>query len=905
MQDTSSTPVAPDDLAAALARSEKARLRLAEELASCNRELTEVLEQQTATSRVLEVISSSPADVQPVFDLIAERAVRLCSGEFCAVFRYDDRLLDFVSHFGLTAEDEAHWKSIFPQPPSNANAVGRAIMTLRPSQISNVETEPGFTYVGLARTIGFRSVLGVPMIKDGRALGGIVVARKITGSFPANQVELLKTFADQAVIAIENVRLFRELEGRTRDLGRTVEQLTALGEVGRAVGSSLDFDTVLATIVEQAVRLSDCFSGIIYEFDESAQRFFARSTYRISPEHLAILKASPIRLGEGAVGLAGTSREPVQSVDIAGGDYPVAPQVRELLLSEGLHAVLAVPLVREERLLGGLVTVRRTPGAFPDDVIELLKTFAAHSALALQNARLYRELEEKSRELEIASEHKSRFVANMSHELRTPLNAIIGYSEMLEEEAEDLGQADFLPDLKKIQVAGKHLLGLINEILDLSKIEAGKMELFLERFDVADLVSEVAATVRPLVEKNANSLEIECPRDIGTMHADLTKVRQVLFNLLSNAGKFTREGTIRLGVSARAANGEPRIVFRVADSGIGLTAEQKGRLFEAFTQADTSTTREYGGTGLGLALSRTFCRMMGGDITVESEPGAGSCFTVELPVEVGAEAPAPRPAHDAPPARPVVPADRPAVLVIDDDAAVRELIRRHLDREGLAVVEAAGGADGLRLARETRPAAITLDVMMPGMDGWSVLAALKADPELASIPVVMVTMVDDRNAGFGLGATDYLTKPIDWRRLAQVMARLTGGRPAARVLVVEDDEGTRELLRARLVNEGCRVVEAANGRIALERLAAEDVDIVLLDLMMPEMDGFEVIEHLRASERWRTLPVFVITARDLDAVDRRRLNGYVEAVLAKGARPAGELLGEIARLVRARAPSHS
>jgi CheY-like chemotaxis protein/two-component sensor histidine kinase len=479
----------------------------------------------------------------------------------------------------------------------------------------------------------------------------------------------------------------------------------------------------------------------------------------------------------------------------------------------------------------------------------------------------------------------------MSHELRTPLNAIIGYSEMLQEDAADLGAEQLTDDLKRINAAGKHLLELINAVLDLSKIEAGKMELYLESFDVAGLVKDIAAVIQPLAAKNANRLEMRCPEDVGMMRADLTKVRQALFNLLSNACKFTDRGTISLAVTREAGDGQDWMVFNVSDTGIGMTPEQLTRLFEAFSQADAATTRKYGGTGLGLALSRRLCRMMGGDVTVESAAGRGSTFTIRLPARVAeaAEEPvAPDPLVDH------VPPGIGTVLVIDDEAAVRDLMQRFLGKEGFRVVAAAGGEEGLRRARELRPDAITLDVMMPGMDGWAVLSALKADPDVAEIPVIMLTIVDDRNLGYALGASDYLTKPIDRERLVTVLKQHRRDRP---VLVVDDDPEVRQLLRRMLESEGYAVGEAENGRVALERLRGESPSLILLDLMMPEMDGFEFVAELRRHEGWRAIPVVVITARDLSRDDRERLNGHVERILQKGTYDRDLLLAEVRELV--------
>ena len=490
---------------------------------------------------------------------------------------------------------------------------------------------------------------------------------------------------------------------------------------------------------------------------------------------------------------------------------------------------------------------------------------------------------------EAANQAKSSFLANMSHELRTPLNAIIGYSEMLQEEMEDLGQDELIPDLGKIHSAGRHLLTLINDVLDISKIEAGKMDLFIEAFDIGSMVSDVVSTIQPLVGKNGNALAVDCAAGIGSMEADLTKVRQTLFNLLSNASKFTHDGTITL-TSRRDG---PWIVFAVADTGIGMTAEELDKLFQAFQQADASTTRKFGGTGLGLAISRTFCRMMGGDITVASQPGHGTTFTVRLPAAV-TETKASRPPGEADPA-----ASQPLVLVIDDDAVARDLLGRFLEENGFRARFAADGPLGLEMARTLRPAAITLDVMMPGMDGWSVLTALKTDPDLAMIPVIMVSVVENQALGYALGAHHFMSKPIDRDQLAEVLSRFKDRGPIEHILVVEDDHTNREMLRRMLAKEGWSVVEAANGRIALERVTETIPDLILLDLMMPEMDGFEFVSELRRHPEWHTIPIVVLTAKDINQEDRDRLAGCVQKVLQKGAADKETLLTELKRLITA------
>jgi PAS domain S-box-containing protein len=508
------------------------------------------------------------------------------------------------------------------------------------------------------------------------------------------------------------------------------------------------------------------------------------------------------------------------------------------------------------------------------------------------------ELRKAMEQAEEATRAKSQFLANMSHELRTPLNAVIGITEMLEEDAEDLGQEDFIDPLRRIRGAGNHLLQLINEILDLSKIEAGRLELHYEDIDVKALIDEIAMTAQPLADKNSNRLEIRCPDDIGEMRSDMTRVRQVLLNLMSNACKFTDKGEVSLTV-ARVKGDDDALTFTVKDSGIGMSREQVAKLFQEFSQADSSTTRKYGGTGLGLAICRRLCRLMGGDVTVESTQGVGSTFTARLPRQPLEAAKAPR--ATAQPSTPTVPdAGRRGsskVLVIDDEETVRDLMRRFLAREGFDVVTAKDGHEGLEFARQLRPALITLDVLMPELDGWSVLQALKEDPELAQIPVLMLTIVDEKHKGYALGATDYMTKPFDRDRLRAILARY-GTAGGKRILVVDDDAEHRRRLSQVLVGEGWQVSEAENGRVGLERLAESSPDLIVLDLIMPEMDGFEFLSRLRSDDALRDVPVVVITAADLIDKDRERLNGRVERILQRSEFQPDDLLAEVRTLVK-------
>lgn len=492
---------------------------------------------------------------------------------------------------------------------------------------------------------------------------------------------------------------------------------------------------------------------------------------------------------------------------------------------------------------------------------------------------------------EEASRAKSQFLANMSHELRTPLNAIIGYSEMLQEEALDLSSPGFITDLRKIHTAGKHLLTLINDILDLSKIEAGKMELTFEDCEIFPLVEDVATTVLPLVSKNKNTFKVTCPEDIGTIYVDTTRLRQVLFNLLSNAGKFTEGGTISLVVSREKKDGIEKVYFRITDSGIGMTPEQLRKLFQPFVQADSSTTRKYGGTGLGLVVSLRFCQMMGGDIVVDSVPGQGSVFTVRLPGVL----PEAQIAEPAPKMHPV-PEGAPTVLVVDDDAVVRDLLQRFLSKEGFHVLTASNGPAAIQTAKNTHVDVVTLDVMMPGMDGWSVLKSFKGDSDLSEIPVIMITIVDAERMGYALGVSEYLTKPIDWTKLSKMLHKYRHANSGP-ILVVEDDEPTRELLARTLEKDGWKVCCAENGKVALQRMQENKPNLVLLDLMMPVMDGFQFVEELRTQDDWSTVPVVVVTAKEITEEDRERLNGFVKTILPKGGYSRDEMLQKVHDLV--------
>jgi len=494
-----------------------------------------------------------------------------------------------------------------------------------------------------------------------------------------------------------------------------------------------------------------------------------------------------------------------------------------------------------------------------------------------------------------ANSAKSQFLANMSHELRTPLNAIIGYSELLIDDAQDDENEEYVPDLEKISNAGKHLLGLINDILDLSKIEVGKIELFIEEFDVENMLNDVADTIQPLIKNNNNTLVINQTEDIGSIHADMTKLRQNLFNLLSNAAKFSKDSNVTIRVNGVDSPNGKLIEFHVEDQGIGMTEDQLAKIFDPFTQADSSTSKEFGGTGLGLTITREFSRKMGGDISVSSEIGKGTVFSMSILADcrnldvVNAE--------DYDFTASEIADDAPLVLIIDDDRNVRDLLRRNLTSSGYRTAVASGGDVGLKMAEELQPDAITLDVVMPQTDGWKVLSQLKSKPTTEKIPVVMVTIVEDRSLGFSLGASEYLSKPIDRTQLVKVLKRFLGDDISRTILVIEDDLGTREAMSRYLKREGANPIEAENGRVGLGKLAECKPALILLDLMMPEMDGFEFVEKFRVNPEWHGIPIIVLTAKTVTEGDRKRLDGWVKDLYSKSDNNIEQVLDEVCALL--------
>jgi signal transduction histidine kinase len=593
-------------------------------------ETKEALEQQTATAEILRVIASSPTDLQPVMEAIAENAARVCGATDSSIFRLEGAHLRLVVRHGSLRRAMAIGDTV---PVNRDTVAGRVIGDRRTVHVEDLLTAQDEFPVTVSshRQAGSptRTILATPLLREGTPLGVIYISRgPEVQPFSTKQISLLETFANQAVIAIENVRLFQELRARTADLTRSVEQLTALGEVGRAVSSTLDVEAVLDTIVSRASLLAGADGCSIYEYDEGAEQFHLRATYNLDAAFVEAIRAVPLQRGEGLMGRATELRELAQIPDIT---QPEAYQsrVRDALIQFGYRALLSVPLLREDQIIGSLSLSRKAPGQFPAEVVGVLKTFATQSALAIQNARLFHELADKSRLLEAASRHKSEFLANMSHELRTPLNAILGFSEVLAERMfgeVNAKQAEYLQDILS---SGRHLLSLINDILDLSKVEAGRLELELERFHLPTALDNALTLVRERATRHGITLTQTVDTGVADIVADERKVKQILLNLLSNAVKFTPEGG-QVALTAMVAEGV--VTIAVSDTGIGIAPEDQAAIFEEFRQVGREDARKHEGTGLGLTLAKKFVELHGGRIWLQSQVGQGSTFSFTLPV---------------------------------------------------------------------------------------------------------------------------------------------------------------------------------------------------------------------------------------------------------------------------------
>ncbi len=1020
------------------------------------------VEEQTAISEALKVISRSTFDLEPVLRTLIENATRLCGAEKGFILRFDGEVYRLAVDYGASPEFR-DFVQRNPIRPGRGTPVGRTALERRPVHIPDALADAEYQWADAQRLGGYRTILGVPMLREDVCTGVIVLWRNQVKPFTDKQIELVTTFADQAVIAIENVRLFQELQARTRELQRSLEEVRATGEISQAISASLDLQEVLDSIAGHAVRLSNSDGCGIFEYNTARRAFEVVASHNLSQEFLAAIQRTPVDLSKMTIGRAAESGEPVQIPDVVNAhDYPF----REIVLKGGFRALLTVPMV-DENIPRGAVFLRRTPGLFDDRVVnllttlanqskvaiknarlfqdiqrqriqlenlsknleqlyrlstamqeplslmeqltrvldaarqvvfidriyvwavtaegdklanlagagfteeestelegaeiplveagamykayreavslvfneqnplppelrlkspysglrgirtksflvipmiargrpvgvlaadnkisgdpihpqtvELLQTFASHAAVAVENARLFQEIQEKGRQLEVANRHKSEFLANMSHELRTPLNAVIGFSEvLLERMFGELTpkQEEYLQD---ILGSGRHLLSLINDILDLSKVEAGRMELEIGSFSLQEALESGLTAVRERASRHRIALRLDVESRIGLIEADERKVKQVVFNLLSNAVKFTPDGG-RVDVTACLADGEVQVAVR--DTGIGITPEDQERLFEEFHQVGRSSGVKREGTGLGLTLTKKFVELHGGRIWVESQVGVGSTFTFTLPIRRPGGA-IEATAREAPTWEPVrAESPGPTILVVEDDPQAIDLLTLYLSGAGFRVVVARNGEEGLDMARRLCPAIITLDILLPRLNGWEFLTRAKADPATAHIPVIIVSIVDERGKGFALGAAEYLVKPVNrddmlttLRRFSLTTKILEG---PVKILAIDDDPMALELIEAVLKPEGYTILKATGGEEGVALARREQPALVILDLLMPEVDGFAVVERLRADPPTADIPIVILTVKSLTREEKERLNGQISYLARKG-----------------------
>ena len=839
-------------------------------------ELAEVREQLAATSEVLAVIGRSAFDLEGVLETVVGSARRLCAADAGQVFLVDGDRYRFAYGSGMTPEYR-EFIANYPMVLDRRTLAGRVGLDRRATQITDVLADPDYGLADAQRMAGYRTVMGVPMLLDGDVIGMLTVSRNQVDPFSDHAVDVLAAFAVQAALAVRACDLVRALESRTDELGRKVTQLEALGAVGQAVSSSLNLTEVLNTIITQAVRMSGSDGGSIFEFDEDTREFRVETVCGTSPEAFDALRRARIRLEDTFIGKAATLGRPLELTDLR--DAPLDPHLKALA-ETGWRSLVAVPMLREGRIVGAMVIRRHTPGRIPHEVYDLLETFAGQSALALINAQLYRQLERQSAALAVASQHKSEFLASMSHELRTPLNAIIGFSEVLLERM--FGELNERQDdyLRDIWSSGKHLLELLNDILDLSKIEAGQMVLSRSKFAVRESLDYCLSMVRERALQQRVLLSLDVDPEVGPLDADRLRFRQVVLNLLSNAVKFTPEGG---RVDVRAFIRGQDLVVLVADTGVGVQVEDRERIFDSFQQGARSSG-QVEGTGLGLTLSKRILELHGGRIWVESEAGKGSTFGIALPA--GSEEPAgqavPQAGLDSGIALESALGPRPTVVVVEDDRRSFDLLRVYLEAAGARVVSAGDGEEGLDTVRRLNPAGVVLDILLPGIDGWDVLAQLKADPGTAAIPVVVVSMIDERGRGFALGANEYLVKPVGKEQLLAALYRAAAMPEQKRMVVaIDDDPLAIELVRASLEPEGWTVLGAATGQEGLALIRERKPSAVLLDLLMPGMDGFEVVEALRADPHTKSVPVVILTSKSMTPQDKERLQGRITYVARK------------------------
>jgi signal transduction histidine kinase/DNA-binding response OmpR family regulator len=824
-------------------------------------DLHEARQQLAATTEVLTTVGRSASDSEAVLASVVESARSLIHADIAQIHLIEDPWYRLASSSGHS-EEYLDFVAKHPIALDRRTLIGRVGLDRQSQQIADVLADSEYGRQDIQKVGKYRSILGVPMILGDEVVGVLSAWRTEVDPFPARAIEVLTTFAAQAAIVIRNAGLVGALKARQTELAAKVDQLEALGEIGQAVSSSLDLDQVLTKIVTHAVQLTDADGGSIFEFDEFAEEFHLRTTYGTNADTADALRVIHMKLRETLVGRAALQRKSLQIPDLRLVDCDPHLQA---LLEGGWISVIAVPILRDHQIIGALVIRRQSVGGFADEAGELLETFAGQSAVAILNARLFAELARKSAQLEVASRHRSEFIASMSHELRTPLTAVIGFSEVLLEQIFGEINAKQQEYLQDILSSGRHLLDLLNDILDISKVDAGRMDLELALFDVRVSIEQCIQMVREKATRKGMSINFRAGDEVGSVWADERRFRQVLLNLLSNAVKFSHT---RIDITAGVEGA--MLTVSVSDDGPGIALEDQSLIFEAFQQGKRPSREE--GTGLGLTVSRHIVELHGGRISVASALGQGSTFTFTVPTEAVQTLSGVQPAEKPLPSGPIV-------VVVEDDPRSLDLLCLHVRMLGVNYVTAGDGRTGLELIRRVSPAAVILDIQLPVLDGWDLLALLKAEPSTARIPVVIVSMLDERGKGLALGAAEYLVKPVRGDDVRAALSRVTGLLASDRTLLfVGEEVEVLPLLRSALEPEGWRVLGAstdAEGRMLLREAHPA---VLLLDLLGAATSGLAMVESIRSDPSTADVPIIALTSQSMTAEEKERLRGQIELV---------------------------
>jgi signal transduction histidine kinase/DNA-binding response OmpR family regulator len=845
--------------------------------------LNETQQRNLELATLNEIISSAShtLNLQQILDEVFQKILVITNmdGGLISLFNSSDQRLELVTSRGLPEKMDSRLR--------NSGLGGTLCQLVYDSkEVISLEDMNKYAPINVEGILaaGFQSYIGVPLESRTQVVGTICLFKDRPITVKLSVVNLLQTIGNQIGFTIENARLFEQTQISEKTLRRQNEYLATSAEIGRLVTSTLDLETLFSQTVTLIHERFGFSHAAIFTIEETGFNAVLKSATGSAGEEMLKNRHS---LPVGSRSIVGTVSSTGNSLVV--NNTSLDPIFRPNPLLPNTHSEAAIPLRIGKRIVGVIDLQSNEIDAFTQADISILLALADQVAVAIDNARSYELAQEAINELRELDRLKSQFLANMSHELRTPLNSIIGFSRVIikgiDGPVSDLQEQD----LSAIYNSGQHLLRLINDILDLSKIDAGKMELAFDDVNISELLQSVIPTVNGLIKEKHIGLKQNIEPDIPIVRADAMRIRQVMINLLSNAAKFTEEGTITISATVEPRqNGQKEVVIKVSDTGAGIAAEDRGKLFQPFSQVDSSPTRKTGGTGLGLSISRRLVELHGGQIDVTSEIGKGSTFYFTLPLPKDTEG---RSNLDGQ-------RDEKIILAIDDDVQVISLYERFLQPQGYQVVALTDPSQAVERARQLKPYAITLDVMMPGRDGWTVLAELKKDPDTHPIPIIVCSILDEGEKGFSLGASDYLVKPILEEDLLNALERLDGFGDIQDVLVIDDNANDLHLMEKILQQGQYNPILAHGGPQGWEILSSKAPHAVILDLFMPDLDGFAILEKLRTTPELIDIPVIVVSGIELTAEHQNQLKDFGQNLIQKGSLSEHELLTSLDKALK-------